>query len=91
MVFAMETIDAGTFVVAPGEYHEFSLEEAARLIACGAATDPDKPIEVPVAEVIADVAELVADVVDVVDAEVIADVVDEASTVEAPVTKGKKK
>lgn len=81
MVFAMETIDAGTFVVAPGEYHEFSIEEAARLIACGAATDPDKPIEMPVAEVIADV----------VDAEVIPDVVDDASTDATPITKGKKK
>jgi hypothetical protein len=50
-VFALETIDAGTFVVAPGEYHDFPVAEAEKLIACGAAADPDKAIEALAAEI----------------------------------------
>jgi hypothetical protein len=43
-IYAMETIDAGDRVVVAGDYAEFEQAEAERLIANGAAADPDSMI-----------------------------------------------
>jgi hypothetical protein len=71
-IFALETLDAGTFVVPAGEYGVFEAAEADRLIAVGAAVDPDKKIltDAEIETMVADggvTAEVDGEIVDVVE------------------------